>query len=75
MDLEWGDIDLKLIFVVENPNKFQKTKVWKEKSVEDGRNELALANAPMWMDGALKWLSFLSMCHPRLTFLFALSQP
>jgi len=24
-----------MIFVAENPNKFQKTKVWKEKSVEN----------------------------------------
>ncbi len=30
-----GDIDFKMIFVVKNSNKFQKTKVWKEKSVED----------------------------------------
>jgi hypothetical protein len=30
-----GDIDLKVISAVENSNKFQKTKFWKEKSVED----------------------------------------
>jgi hypothetical protein len=29
------NIDLKLIFVSENSNKFQKTRFWKEKSVED----------------------------------------
>ncbi len=29
------DIDLKVIYVIENSNKFQKTKIWKEKSVED----------------------------------------
>jgi len=30
-----GDIDFNMIFVIENSNKFQKTKFWKEKSVED----------------------------------------
>ncbi len=30
-----GDIDLKLISAAENSNKFQKTRFWKEKSVED----------------------------------------
>jgi hypothetical protein len=30
-----GDIDLKVIFALQNSNKFQKTKFWKEKSVED----------------------------------------
>ncbi len=30
-----GDIDLKMISTAENSNKFQKTKVWKETSVED----------------------------------------
>jgi hypothetical protein len=30
-----GDIDLKVIFGSENPNKFQKTRFWKEKSVEN----------------------------------------
>jgi len=30
-----GDIDLKVIFVAQNSNKFQKTRFWKEKSVED----------------------------------------
>ncbi len=30
-----GDIDFKVIFVGENSNKFQKTRFWKEKSVED----------------------------------------
>ncbi len=30
-----GDIDFKVISVVENSNKFQKTRFWKEKSVED----------------------------------------
>jgi hypothetical protein len=29
------DIDFKVIFVAENSNKFQKTRFWKEKSVED----------------------------------------
>jgi hypothetical protein len=30
-----GDIDLKVISISENLNKFQKTRFWKEKSVED----------------------------------------
>jgi len=30
-----GDIDLKVISAAENSNKFQKTRFWKEKSVED----------------------------------------
>ncbi len=30
-----GDIDFKAISAAENSNKFQKTKFWKEKSVED----------------------------------------
>jgi hypothetical protein len=29
------DMDFKMIFVSENSNKFQKTRFWKEKSVED----------------------------------------
>jgi hypothetical protein len=30
-----GDIDFQLISTTENSNKFQNTKFWKEKSVED----------------------------------------
>ncbi len=30
-----GDIDFKVISAAENSNEFQKTKFWKEKSVED----------------------------------------
>jgi hypothetical protein len=30
-----GDIDFKVIFAAENSNKFQRTRFWKEKSVED----------------------------------------
>jgi hypothetical protein len=30
-----GDIDFQAIFATENLNKFQKTRFWKEKSVED----------------------------------------
>jgi hypothetical protein len=30
-----GDIDLKVISATENSNEFQKTRFWKEKSVED----------------------------------------
>ncbi len=30
-----GDIDLKVISTTENSNKFQKSRFWKEKSVED----------------------------------------
>jgi hypothetical protein len=31
-----GDIDFEVIFTAENSNKFQKTRFWKEKSVESG---------------------------------------
>jgi hypothetical protein len=30
-----GNIDFKVIFATENSNKFQKTRFWKEKSVEN----------------------------------------
>jgi hypothetical protein len=30
-----GDIDFKVISALENSNKFQKTRFWKEKSVEN----------------------------------------
>jgi hypothetical protein len=30
-----GDIDLKVISATENSNKFQQSRFWKEKSVED----------------------------------------
>jgi hypothetical protein len=30
-----GDIEFKVIYVTENSNEFQKTRFWKEKSVED----------------------------------------
>ncbi len=33
-----GDIDFKVICATENSNKFQKTRFWKEKSVEDVLN-------------------------------------
>ncbi len=31
----WEDIDLNVISAAENSNKFQKTRFWKEKSVEN----------------------------------------
>jgi hypothetical protein len=31
----WGDIDFKMISAAKNSNKFQKTRFWKEKVVED----------------------------------------
>jgi hypothetical protein len=30
-----GDIDFKVIFAIENSNKFLKTRFWKEKPIED----------------------------------------
>jgi hypothetical protein len=30
-----GNFDFKVIFVIKNSNKFQKTKFWKEKKIED----------------------------------------
>ncbi len=38
-----GDIDFKVIPAIENSNKFQKTRFWKEKSVE---NVLTLESLP-----------------------------
>jgi hypothetical protein len=41
-----------------------------------GQSEAAPTSAPTWMDGALIGFSFLSLCHPRLTFFsLHLSQP
>jgi hypothetical protein len=36
-----GDIDFEVISAAENSNKFQKTRFWKEKSVEDSGNTWA----------------------------------
>ncbi len=36
-----GDIDFKVISAAENSNKFQKTKFWNEKSLEDVINTWA----------------------------------
>jgi len=36
-----GDIDFKVISAAENSNKFQKTRFWKEKPVEDVGNTWA----------------------------------
>jgi len=48
-------------------------------NVLGGHSEAAPTSAPTWMDGALIEFSFLSLCHPRLTFFVcpfsALSQP
>ncbi len=33
-----------------------------------GQSEPAPTSAPTWMDGALIGFSFLSLCHPRLSF-------
>ncbi len=33
-----------------------------------GQSEPAHTSAPTWMDGALIYSSFLSLCHPRFTF-------
>jgi hypothetical protein len=43
-----GDIDLKMIYAVENSNKFQKTKFWKEKSVEDVVTLVPMAHATLF---------------------------
>jgi hypothetical protein len=41
-----GDIDLKVISAPENSNKFQKTRFWKEKSVENMVNTWAQGHMP-----------------------------
>jgi hypothetical protein len=41
------DIDLKLLSAAENSNKFQKTKFWKEKSVEDVITLAPMAHATL----------------------------
>jgi hypothetical protein len=35
LDSKWGRYNFKVIFAAEISNKFQKTRFWKEKSVED----------------------------------------
>jgi hypothetical protein len=35
LDSDVREIDFKVISAAENSNKFQKTRLWKEKSVED----------------------------------------
>ncbi len=42
-----GNIDLKVISIVENSNKFQKTRFWKEKLVEDVVTFGAMAQATL----------------------------
>ncbi len=42
-----GDIDLKVFYAAENSNKFPKTKLWKEKSVEDAVTHGPIAHATL----------------------------
>ncbi len=42
-----GDIDLKMIYATDSSNKFQKTKIWKEKSVEDVVTLVPMAHATL----------------------------
>ncbi len=42
-----GDIDSKVTFTAINSNKFQKTKFWKEKSVEDVVTHGPIAHATL----------------------------
>jgi hypothetical protein len=42
-----GDIDFKVISTDENSNKFQKTRFWKEKSVEDVERLGPMAHATL----------------------------
>ncbi len=42
-----ADIDFKVISATENSNKFQKTRFWKEISVEDGVTLGPKAQAPL----------------------------
>jgi hypothetical protein len=42
-----GDIDVEVISAIENSNKFQKTRFWKENSVEDVVSLGAMAHRPL----------------------------
>jgi len=42
-----GDIDLKVFYAAENSNKFQKTELWKEKSIEDMVTHGPIAHATL----------------------------
>jgi len=42
-----GNIDFKVIFATENSNKFQKTRFWKEKPVQDMVTLGPMANATL----------------------------
>jgi hypothetical protein len=44
-------------------------------NLTEDQSEPAPTSAPTWMDGALIGFSFLSMCHPRLTFFVCPFQP
>ncbi len=52
-----GDIDFQLISAAENANKFQKTRFWKEKSVEDMVTLGPTAQATLvYVDIKLSWI-------------------
>ncbi len=51
-----GDIDLKVISITENVNKFQKTRFWKEKSVEDVVTLGPTAQAILFYTEERNWL-------------------
>jgi hypothetical protein len=42
-----GDIDVEVIYTTKNSNKFQKTRFWKEKSVEDVETLGSTAHRPL----------------------------
>ncbi len=65
-----GDIDFQLISPAENSSKFQKTRFWKEKSVEDVVTLGPTAQATLvYMDIKLSWIFTLTqMWIPMYTY-------
>jgi hypothetical protein len=59
-----GDIDFKMIVATKNSNKFQKTKFWKEKLVE---NTVTLEGLPFNSHGYMK-NHILAQCNIHIQF-------
>jgi hypothetical protein len=60
-----GDIDFKVISAAENSNKFQKTRFWKEKSVQNVATleDLLFNSRPGWsMRFSFRYVWFVWIC-------------
>ncbi len=57
-----GNNDLKVISATKNSNKFQKTKFWKEKPVEDMLTLGPMAHATLSIDELVQ-MKGMSNCH------------